>query len=41
MKLRILLLCAILLAGSAALAQLTVGVSLVNVIATVTDDRGR
>jgi VWFA-related protein len=41
MKLRILLLCAILLAGTAALAQLTVDVSLVNVVATVTDDRGR
>jgi VWFA-related protein len=41
MKLRILLLSAILLVGSVALAQLTVDVALVNVVATVTDDRGR
>ncbi|HLQ75944.1 MAG TPA: VWA domain-containing protein [Terriglobia bacterium] len=41
MKVRILLLCAIFLAGSVALAQLTLNVSLINVVATVTDDRGR
>jgi len=41
MKLRVLLLSAILLIGSVALAQLTVDVALVNVVATVTDDRGR
>lgn len=42
MKLRfVLLILVLLLAGSAALAQLTVDVSLVNVVATVTDDRGR
>jgi VWFA-related protein len=41
MKLRILLFTIILLAASVALAQLTVDVSLVNVVATVTDDRGR
>ena len=42
MRLRLLLVTVILLlAGSAALAQLTVDVSLVNVVATVTDDRGR
>jgi VWFA-related protein len=41
MKLRVFLLIIILLAASVALAQLTVDVALVNVVATVTDDRGR
>ncbi len=41
MRLRILLLTVILLTGTAVLAQLTVDVSLVNVVATVADDRGR
>src|SRR5262249_299556 len=41
MKLRIFLLMVILLVASAALAQLTVDVALVNVVATVTDDRDR
>ena len=41
MKVRILLLCVTLLFGSVALAQLTLDVSLINVVATVTDERGR
>ncbi len=41
MKLRVFLVIVILLAASAALAQISVDVALVNIVATVTDDRGR
>lgn len=41
MKVLIVVLCGVLSIGSIALAQLKVDVSLVNVVATVTDDRGR